>query len=217
MDASLLSVQDQYLEKKRKTRKITFSIILALVVAVAIIFITLGCVNVDIRPQFVTKADQVTIYREGNSNINIDKQSQIYQQFDELYKNMFNVPYLTAAFSGATGGYTIDEGKIISNWYTNANETTVSSDVTNVLGTNYVKLHFNQLKTLVKADGSEYISIFNRNKLTYQDVYFAINEEDIVKDFTFLFATKGNNDERTTITKITLKANTSSLFEEFVK
>ena len=215
------NVQDAYLEKQLKTRKISFSIILALVLALAIVIITLGCVNFDTRPAFVTDPDQVTIVSEKGVE-RFDSSKEEYVKFNEIYNNMFNMSYLSAIFSGEVSGYKIVENvgseKQIVNWYTNSNETTFSQDVTSALGSNYVQLHFNEEKKLVNCDSSEYISVNNRDyKLSYTDVYFAISEENAIQDFTFLFAVKGNNGDRTTITKITLKANTAGLYEEFVK
>jgi hypothetical protein len=215
------SVQDAYLEKQLKTRKIAFSTILALVLALAIVIITLGCVKFDARPAFVTEPDQVTIVTE-NGKERFDSSMEEYQTFNTLYNEMFNISYLSAIFSGEVGGYRIVENvgseKQIVNWYTNSNETTFSQDVTSALGSNYVQLHFNEKKKLINSNGSDYVSVNNREyQLSYTDVFFAISEENAVKDFTFLFAINGNNGDRTTITKITLKANTSMLFEEFAK
>ena len=218
----MTSMQEAYLEKTRKTRKITFSLILALVLAIAIIVTTFACVKVDIRPKFVTAPDQVAIYRDGKSNLNFDSSTDIYKDFDEIYNKMFNISYLSAIFSGRLGGYKIVEnagnnGQIM-NWYTNSNETTMNSELASALGSNYVKLHFDEEKRLKNSDGSEYVSINNLSYvLTYHDIYFAISEENVIQDFTFYIAVKGNNDKRTTVSKITLSANTSSLYEEFVK
>lgn len=207
-----------YAENKIRKRKITLISILSVVFVLVVAIIVMGCVKVDLRPSFFTKPSQVTIYGENNISVVIADSDDRYKDFERIYNDMFNTSVLSALFTGRLGGYTIDE--TISRWYTNSNETTFSSTITDALGSNYVRLHFDSPMQFYNSNGSEYDSRYNASySLTFQDVYFAIDNVNATDTFTFYFQVKGNSGvspERTTITTITLSANTSQLFEEFL-
>ena len=197
-----------YAENKIRKRKITLISILSVVFVLVVAIIVMGCVKVDLRPSFFTKPSQVTIYGENNTSVVIADSDDRYKDFERIY-------------TGRLDGYTIDEGATKNDyWYTNSNETTFSSTITDALGSNYVRLHFDSPMKFYNANGSEYVSKFNADySLTFQDVYFAIDNVNATDTFTFYFQVKGNtttNPQRTTITTITLSANTSQLFEEFL-
>lgn len=207
-----------YAENKIRKRKITLISILSVVFVLVVAIIVMGCVKVDLRPSFFTKPSQVTIYGENNTSVVIADSDDRYKDFERIYNDMFSTSVLSALFTGRLGGYTIDE--TISRWYTNSNETTFSSTITDALGSNYVRLHFDSPMQFYNSNGSEYDSRYNASySLTFQDVYFAIDNVNATDTFTFYFQVKGNSGvspERTTITTITLSANTSQLFEEFL-
>lgn len=210
-----------YAENKIRKRKITLISILSVVFVLVVAIIVMGCVKVDLRPSFFTKPSQVTIYGENNTSVVIADSDDRYKDFERIYNDMFSTSVLSALFTGRLGGYTIDEGATKNDyWYTNSNETTFSSTITDALGSNYVRLHFDSPMKFYNANGSEYVSKFNADySLTFQDVYFAIDNVNATDTFTFYFQVKGNtttNPQRTTITTITLSANTSQLFEEFL-
>lgn len=202
---------EAYLEKKVKTRKIVYGAILALCLALAIVVISLASINVDIRPKFVTGPSQVIVYSDSTQKTFYNGEEE-FQKFEKLYKNMFNVSTLSAIFSGQLGGYSIDE--TIDSFETTSGA--ISSTVKDALGENYVKLFFNSEMTLKAPNGKDYKSVYNDKTLSYQEVYFSINEENAVNSFTFFFKVTGNNLKKTTISKITLRANTSKLFKEFI-
>ena len=202
---------EAYLEKKVKTRKIVYGAILALCLALAIVVISLASINVDIRPKFVTGPSQVIVYSDSTQKTFYNGEEE-FQKFDKLYKNMFNVSTLSAIFSGQLGGYSIDE--TIDSFETTSGA--ISSTVKDALGENYVKLFFDSEMTLKAPNGKDYKSVYNDKTLSYQEVYFSINEENAVNSFTFFFKVTGNNLKKTTISKITLRANTSKLFKEFI-
>ena len=210
-----------YAENKIRKRKITLISILSVVFVLVVAIIVMGCVKVDLRPGFFTKPSQVTIYGENNTSVVIADSDDRYKDFERIYNDMFSTSVLSALFTGRLGGYTIDEGATKNDyWYTNSNETTFSSTITEALGSNYVRLHFDSPMKFYNANGSEYVSKYNDSySLTFQDVYFAIDNVNATDTFTFYFQVKGNtttNPQRTTITTITLSANTSQLFEEFL-
>lgn len=210
-----------YAENKIRKRKITLISILSVVFVLVVAIIVMGCVKVDLRPSFFTKPSQVTIYGENNTSVVIADSDDRYKDFERIYNDMFSTSVLSALFTGRLGGYTIDEGATKNDyWYTNSNETTFSSTITEALGSNYVRLHFDSPMKFYNANGSEYVSKYNDSySLTFQDVYFAIDNVNATDTFTFYFQVKGNtttNPQRTTITTITLSANTSQLFEEFL-
>lgn len=202
---------EAYLEKKVKTRKIVYGAILALCLALAIVVISLASINVDIRPKFVTGPSQVIVYSDSTQKTFYNGEEE-FQKFEKLYKNMFNVSTLSAIFSGQLGGYSIDE--TIDSFETTSG--VISSTVKDALGENYVKLFFDSEMTLKAPNGKDYKSVYNDKTLSYQEVYFSINEENAVNSFTFFFKVTGNNLKKTTISKITLRANTSKLFKEFI-
>ena len=213
------SLAEIYAEKKIKKRKVTLISILSVVFVLVVAILVMGCVKIDLRPDFFTKPSQVTIYGENSTVIVIADSDERYKDFEKIYNDMFSTSVLSALFTGRLGGYTINEGakKEVDYWYKNTSETTFSSRITEALGSNYVRLHFDSPMKFYNADGSEYISKYNQSySLTFQDVYFAIDEVDATDTFTFYFQVKGNSGERTTITSITLSANTSQLFEEFL-
>lgn len=207
-----------YAENKIRKRKITLISILSVVFVLVVAIIVMGCVKVDLRPSFFTKPSQVTIYGENNTSVVIADSDDRYKDFERIYNDMFNTSVLSALFTGRLGGYTIDE--TISIWYENSNETKFSQQIEEALGSNYVRLHFDSPMKFYNANGSEYVSKFNDSySLTFQDVYFAIDNINATDTFTFYFQVKGNSGrspQRTTITTITLSANTSQLFEEFL-
>ncbi len=213
------SIHELYLEKKIKKKKITLLSILIVSFLLAMTIVIMACVRVDLRPAFVVKPSYVTIYADGNQKSSFDETDKdAYQKFEQLYNEMFNVSTLTAIFTGRTGGYKIDETD--SKWYTSDNENTFVTTVSEALGSNYVQLHFDKPMKLYNANGSEYKSEYRDSyNLTYQDVYFAINDVNSINEFVFYFQVKGNSGltpERTTITTITLSANTYNFFDEFI-
>lgn len=212
------SLAEIYAEKKIKKRKVTLISILSVVFVLVVAILVMGCVKIDLRPDFFTKPSQVTIYGENSTAIVIADSDERYKDFEKIYNDMFSTSVLSALFTGRLGGYKIDE--TINKWYSNSSETTLSSTISDALGSNYVRLHFDSPMKFYNANGSEYTSKYNQSySITFQDIYFAIDEVDVTDTFTFYFQVKGNSGkspERTTITSITLSANTSQLFEEFL-
>lgn len=213
VDKVLNSVSDEYLNKKKKKRKITYSSILGFIFIIATIIIVMSSVRVDLKPAFIKDPSSYTIYINKEQGKRIDESDAEYDEFYKIYKNSFNVSYLTALFTGKLGDYKIEETR--EKFYANESaKTGISTSLSNYLGDNYIWLSYLNEQQMKSADGKVYYSIFNTNEydLKFEDVYFTINNKNADNELTFYFGTTGAG-MGYTITKITVRANTYSLYE----
>ena len=138
VDNLLQSVSDEYLAKKRKNRKIVYSIISGLILALAIVIITLSCITVNLKPSFTEGGAVFTITINGSNKMTFEDSDEQYQEFNKLYTEAFTSTYLTALFSGKLEKYTINETS--DNFYSDTlNNTGMSSTLSSALGSNYVR------------------------------------------------------------------------------
>jgi len=211
IDNVLSSVNDEYLSKKKRIKKITYSIILSIVFALATIIIVMSSIRVDLKPTFINNPSSYSVYIAGTEKMYIDETSKEYDEFYSLYNNSFNISYLTALFTGKLGSYKIEE--TLEDFYSNeSTKTGMSSALKTSIGNNYIKLSYTEAQQLKYADGKDYYSAYNSTKaLIYEDVYFTLNTENKDSDLTFYFGTKGATSKHT-ITKITVRANTFALY-----
>ncbi len=212
VDSVMNSVSDEYLKKKKRTRNIVYTTILSVLLAVAMIVIVMSSITVGLKPSFIGNPSSYSIYINGSEKKYIDESSAEYDEFYDIYSKSFNVSYLSALFTGKLGGYQIEE--TLDAFYSNSTDKTgISNALSTLLGSNYVKLEFAGEKPIKKANGEVYKSIYNTNcELVFEDVYFTINSENADKDLTFYFGTTGIG-MGYTITKISIRANTSALYE----
>ncbi len=208
----LQSVSDEYLQKKKRKKNIIYTTILSVLLAIATIIIVMSSITVGLKPAFIGNPTSYTIYINGSEKKYIDETYEKYDEFYKIYSQSFNVSYLSALFTGKLGGYEIEE--TLDNFYSKANEKTgISSTLSSALGSNYVKLEFASERPVKKANGEVYTSKWNTNcQLVFDDVYFTINSTNQDNDLTFYFGTKGAG-AGYTITKISIRANTSALYE----
>ena len=211
-DSVLLSVSYEYLAKKKRKRKITFSIICGLIVALAVTIIVLAAVKTNLKPFFIERPDNIEVYIDGDMHFTPNDDN--YDEFYDIYDNSFKTSILTAMFTGKLGGYDIVETN--QYFYSSASSTTgMSSDLINALGENYVHLYYEQAQTMYSANGKEYYSIRNTDEylLSFKDVYFNISAENADHELTFYFGTSSQNYSNGRITKITIRANTYALYD----
>ncbi len=212
-DNVLNTVSDEYLTKKKRTRKITYSTILSIIFAIATIIIVMSSVRVDLKPTFIENPSYYSIFISKNEKMHIDETGEYYEEFYDKYQNSFNVSYLTALFTGKLGAYKIEETS--DKFYLNeTNKSGISKTLESLLGNHYVKLSYLNEQQMKTADGKVYYSVFNSNEydLKYEDIYFNITSENVDSELTFYFGTTGAG-LGYTITKITVRANTYELYK----
>lgn len=216
VDNSVLrSVSDEYLAKKKRNKKIIYSIICGLIIAIAITIIVLASVKTNLKPFFIERPNEIEVYIDGDMRFmpNDDNRDEFYS----IYDNSFKTSVLTAMFTGKLGGYEIVE---TSQYFysTASSKTGMSSDLKTALGDNYVHLYYQQPQTMYSSNGKEYYSIRNTDEylLSFQDVYFNISSENSEHELTFYFGTSSENYSNGRITKITIRANTYALYDYVV-
>lgn len=209
----LNSVSDEYLNKKKRTRTITYSALLSVILALATIIIILSSIRVDLKPKFISDPSSYSIYISGTEKMYIDEGSEEYEEFYKAYKDSFNISYLSALFTGKLGAYKIEEST--NQFYSNGTaKTGMSNILKTALGNNYVKLSYATEQQVKKANGDIYYSIYHSTEydLKYEDVYFTLNTENKDSNLTFYFGTTGTGSGYT-ITKISVRANTYALYD----
>ncbi len=211
-DNVLETVSDEYLRKKKRNNRIIFSVISFVVLALAIVIITLSCVRIDLKPYFISEPTSIMVYI--NNSWRFTPNDENYEEFYDIYDSSFNSSIMTALFTGKLGAYEIEEGPTQA-FYSNASERRGMSDtLKSLLGDNYVHLHYGQEQQLYNADRSIYYSNRNTNEynLSYVDVYFNISSENVDHELTFYFgAYYGSNTPK--IVSITIRANTFALYD----
>ena len=104
----IMSIDDQYIAKKRRQRIITNSIILSLTLILGIAIILLSCLKIDLKPKFDATPDYVEVVTDKNSNdLSFAKGDEIYDKFLNIYNNSLSTSILTSLFTGNFYGYEI--------------------------------------------------------------------------------------------------------------
>lgn len=204
------NIDELYLQHRAKKKKMYYIIGIAVAFLLALVIVIMACVPLDLRPGFITKPNDVVVYSEdipsGSTSMDDASEHQEgYNTFIGIYNNMFRISLLSALFTGHLGGYVIDE--------TVQEFDTSTSNLQAMMGSNFVKLHFDNEMKFKFSNGKDYVSKFDESyKLTFQNVYFPFSKDNKVNDVTFYFETFGNR-SRATITKITLRANTYLIYD----
>ena len=215
VDNVLNSVSDQYLAKRKRNRKITFSIISFIVLALATIIIVMSCVKVNIKPQFIDDATSYRVTINGSDKLLLEEGNEEFAEFDELFDETFSLNYLTALFSGKLGGYKINASDETKDYFYSdtKNNKGMSTSLKNALGDSYVRVKFGEEKEVTYSNGKTYMSKYNTNsKLVFDELYFNLSETNEEGSLTFYLGTRGYL-SGTRITKITIEANTYALYE----
>ena len=210
VDSVLNSVSDQYLAKKKKNRKITFSIISIVVLLLSVAIIVMSCVKINTKPAFIKGATSYQVTINNSEKLLLDETNEEFDEFDKLFDETFSYNYLNALFAGKLGGYDICE--TTSNFYSDTkNNTGMSTTLKNQLGSNYVRVKFDEDKTIKYSNGKEYKSIYYSDySITFNELYFNLNTSDEESEITFYIGAKGYLKG---ITKITIEANTYALYD----
>ena len=209
----LNSVNEEYLSKKKKTSKIVYSIVLSIILALSITIIVLSSINVNLKPSFIKEASSYNITLDGTENkINIDESSSEYKEFNNIYLKSFEMKYLKALFSGNLGSYRIVE--TYDDYFSSSSSTSLHSNLKSQLGQNYVKVNFDEPLTLKDSSGKVYKSVNTSNTiLKFQKMAFSISGENAEKDVVFYLGTFSDDLPKARVTKITIKANLSKLYD----
>lgn len=215
VDEVLSSVNDEYIAKRKRNRKISFSIISFLVLALAVVIIVMSSVKVNLKPEFIDDAISYRITINNVDKLLLDQSSEEFDDFDKLFDETFSINYLTALFSGKLGGYEIKSEDETTNYFYSdtKNNTGMSSSLKSSLGSNYVRVKFADEKQVKYSNGKVYKSQYNSNAdLKFDELYFALSNSEQTETLTFYLGTRGYL-SGTRITKITVQANTYSLYE----
>ena len=215
VDNLLNSVSDEYLAKKKRTRIISYSIISAIVLVLAVIVIVMSCVKVDLKPQSLGRALSYRVTVSNREVLTLDENSDEYQEFNDEFARAFQSQYLTALFTGKLGGYKIEETN--NNFYSSSTSTSPSSSLTSEIGENYVRVMFDDTKQILNSDGSVYYTQINTNKtFTFNEMYFKLNIKDSGEETTLYLGgitQTENGKDVVKIVKINVRANTYKLYK----
>ncbi len=213
VDELLNSVSDEYLAKKKRTKIISYSVIMGIVLALCVTIIVMSCIKVDLRPSFIDAPASYNVTIKGTSTSQfIDQTNEKYDQFNEIFDNSFKTQYLTALFTGRLGGYKIEE---TSQPFYKSFSTVITDDLKSQLGENYVKVVYDSPRQIKKADGKLYYSQYNTDTtLTFTEFYFPLSSTDAENDLVFYL---GATAKSTRVLKITVKANTYKLYKFLTK
>lgn len=214
VDSVLNSVSDEYLSKKKRNRKITFSIISFIMLALSVVIIVMSCIKINIKPDFFGDVKSFSITTKS-SYIVLDESNEEFEEFNELFDESFSYNYLTALFAGKLGGYEINSDDETKDYFYSdtTNNTGMSAELKSALGDNYVRVKFNEDKTVKYSNGKTYKSRYNTDAtLVFNELYFNLNDTNEESELTFYLGTRGYL-SGTRITKITVEANTYSLYE----
>ena len=217
---ALKDISDAYIAKKKRNRKIAFSIISFVTLALATIIIVLSCVKVNTKPAFIKDVSRYEItVKENSSMIVYENGEDKFKEFDKLFNEAFSLNYLTALFTGKLGGYELNSSnETTDNFYSDTQQNIgMSSILKNALGDNYVKVKFNEEKEVKYSNGKTYTSKYDSTvPLVFDELYFSLNSDNEDSTLTFYMGTRGYL-QGVKITKITIKANTYSLYNYVVE
>ena len=201
---------------KKKSTKITASIILGFVFVIAIFILVSSFANVGLNPNFVARPDRIEIYKAGYTEtfgtITTEKEKEdVYKEFMTYYNDMFSSSFLSALFNGRLSGYSISEGEPVDN----------VTILTKGFENDYIRFKYDTPISLTYKDGAEYKKKTNSEKpVTFTDLYFELNKEDMLKTVTFYvidYDTMDTDGGKVKYYQVSLAANTSDLAENIEK
>ena len=212
VDDVLNSVSDQMLAKKKKKKVITFSILSFVCLALALTFIIMSVVNIDLKPYFIANADKIEITLQNGGAIFLDGEDG-YDKVNQKINSSFDTNFLSALFAGEVGSYKITETTDkFYNAFTGGYGTGMSSVLREKLGDNYIHFSYEEKQMLYNANKKPYTSVRSAEeyKIKFVDVYFPISDTNETGDVTFYFGSCEDLANR--IFSITVKANTYCIF-----
>lgn len=216
-DSVLSSIGDNYLARKKRNRKIVFSIISFLSLALAVAIIVLSSVKINTKPVFIDNAASYTINVNGREVYygNTGNTAEEFKEFDKLFDEAFSYNYLTALFSGKLEGYELtSENETGKEFFSKSNANKPSGEVEKYLSNDYVRIDLAKQQQVKYHDGKVYKSRFNsKQDLKFSVVYFSLSDVDEEGEITFCLATYRGESTTATITTITVEANTYALYE----
>ncbi|MBE7073662.1 MAG: hypothetical protein E7379_01020 [Clostridiales bacterium] len=211
------SVSDKIIAKRKLKKTIIYSVILSVVVVLSSVIIMLASINANLQPNFLQGADAYRVYISNVEKSYIDEDSKNYEKFLEEYNGQFYTSILAGMFTGRLSAYEIQETN--TQFYSNnAEKSGMSSTLKSELGSNYIKLIFNQERNVLNKNGSIYYSkeyTKDQYELKFKDCYLKLDSED-TDTMTFYLGTQDPDwGNKTVITKIVVKASSFGLYEYF--
>ena len=209
MDAVKTNIDDQILEKRMKKRKIVnLSIIIVSTLFAIVLILMSTCIKVDLRPNFFKSPDWAELHSPEivQSHLSFNEDSAEIKEFNQNLDKVFGITSLNAIFTGNFGNYI---------WYESSRSFVNPSSISG-LGSSYADIHYNEDQVFLNKDGSERKSqLYSSRTLKYNRVIFKLDNEDVVKDVTFYFVTKGSlGDENALgIAEVTLKCNLHEIYK----
>ena len=206
---------EKYIARKSFKSKISYLIILGVALALAVVFLVLTCLQVSVKPKFLSEGEVSHYYVSLNgetATYHEDLEPEKFEDITKALNNAFSMSLLTQIFTGQASGYTIGNG-----------ETTVKfNNVASIVGSNYFQVELKQEYTVLTSGGDVYQSILNKDleKLTFHSYYIALPEENGFQDVTIYIPVYGNyyddlarkyDASVPTVTKITVNANAYGL------
>ncbi len=216
----IVSINDQYIAKRRKQRIIINSIILSFAIILGIAVILMSCLRIDLKPRFDDTPKYVNIVvDEENKELFISKNDKLYDEFFNIYNNSLCTTILTSLFTGNFYGYEIeylDSGVNDPAKYYDS-EGKLSSILLNRLGSNYVQFRFSENQTLYRSNGEKYTARYSKNynneeEVYYKDVCFTISSDENSTVVDFYFGVVDYISEPTLV-KISIEANSYDLYK----
>ncbi|MBP3344820.1 MAG: hypothetical protein J6K97_01285 [Clostridia bacterium] len=212
VDMVLESVSDQIVAKRKKKRRIIYSAILSIVLALSALIITFSCVNYNLKPKFLNNVQGYYVNLAGGQKTYIDEDHKDYEDFIQEYESAFKTTYMTALFSGKINSYDIEETNL--KFYSNStSKTGIHSDWSKELGSNYIELIFNGQKKLLTQSGKQYYSktyAQGKHPLSFEHCYLKLDATE-TDTMTFYLGTYYN--ETPKLTKVVVKASSNGIYE----
>ncbi len=217
------SIDDQYMAKMKKKRIIINSIILSLCLVLAFVIILLACLRIDLRPRFDNNPEYVEIKVDSkNDVISFAKGDERYQEFMDIYNSTLSTSILSSIFTGNVYGYKIeyvgegasDQNEKFYESYSNGVGHGMSSALSSRLGSNYVHFRFTEDQSIYRSNGTVLGGRYNASKsIFYKDVYFTFSSDENSTEVNYYFGVNDYGDYGPTIVKITVEAQSYSLYD----
>ena len=213
-DEVLKSVSDDILKKQKRKTRIFCLVVCFLTLVLSVLVIIAGVVKTDTKPYFINEPLRFEIKTDGTTKM-LENDDEKYDEFYNLYLDSFKLSYLTGLFTNSVGPYQIKETSTnFYSTYSNDVGTGMNTNLSNMVGNNYIHIHYLETQKMYNADGSAYYSkLYTReHELTYVDIYLPFSSNDSLSSTTFYFGTKKDESGTPKITTITVNANTSKLY-----
>ncbi len=215
MPKSVLIADESEIIKRKKIKKISALCLMSIAFILVVLIVIAACINVNLKPNFVASPDRIIIYNKTSTYGEFTSGSAVsddsrYDEFLDLFNESFTTSYLVALFSGRLGGYYIDKSSEVSLKY--------SDVMTELQEGYYAEFKYTTPQTLTYSNGDIYYSSYASNTpVEYNSLYFALSENDGVKDVNIFVAYKTASSTSSYIIQINNKGNTNLIYQNLSK